>query len=1210
MCSTRKWIRRVLGLYKRRKIMYNSSWVNIFNIIKIGEKENILINDDTERPMRKNAGLSGYTIGLRYILGYYHRPVETPEAMENQQALREFAKRYINFNMIPSGITLPISPKQNYTFYFPYYESDIIENGSYPVAPIKNEDNDGLPGNDETVLTFPPNITLVFEPGAFLKLGGTLFSIENADSQGALPPLENYRITTADVNQQRSILQENEFLWIDIQGTVQAPKKQIFKVWDIETTDFSDQPEPLNALGKQITWVKALGAIRGPAGNVELYPQWWGASGEDFSSLVHHGQYNLSPTTAFETGGVPEGFENNMLQNFSKTTVTPDQLAIQSCIDSSIEHQKIIFEGRFTVHRLNLKPNRTYWGYGATLRRPSQINVQQYFNNISRASFTNSQRAYLVNLIHVNLLNHIDGGIDINSDKPFKIRNRNTLESPFQVLHGLPRETFGSLNLYESGFSDTMDIPNIYLHRLSKESSKQLVKNYNFIAVGSLENAINASFNLVDNNDINENNRKHRYGVSIPTRVKDLISVLNMHFTSHNVDDQGNELPENPTRHLSELAMANVTISQLSTDSSNIDSILIEMIQKYKQHLYYHKNIQRPPLPVSYVEPLEDRMVRQNFYNNDTNLYSSFPELQQHHFIGWRPGLSSSSMFNIENIDENNFYVHLEGFILDGNLQNQGIYDGFELEQNSLIRFYNNRQLNLTSQELENLDLLETLKIRAVVKNCKLLQSTGDGITIGRNINVNIDGCFSSDCWRGAWAIGGGFNTVFCNNMIIEDRNLKLQHNLNVNDVNQLYSSPVYSGIESENVRNEDAWGWTGDGRMNLMGSNIYMSGSFDFTFDQQSRVLLQNTISNNGPWNMYLRNNSASTINQTQIYLSDSIYTTNEEFGIEGDRITIEELGLISMDQVCMQGKNNYIKHKLSNPDNDPNGNRWNGLMIQRRYREREPNRSPYNGMSHYQCQLFVQHCRFDAYQYNRSTDHKVGVLFRSTINGGPDSIQSNESLFILNHLAFPSSVDYGVAWMDVQRNSYNFPATSASFFPNDYVKINKSYFQSLRSVSLLHQSFASRHIDPNFYVILNALQFSTSSESSDNAEEGVGNIILLQHSEPIQNFNLYATSMVYQTMYDIIFDTDFNFGRFVGISNRVLYINNNLLISTQNTSDSVPMLPAFQGDVVYHSNYDIFDGTDEVLAFVCTLSGQSIGEDNSVSQNAMWRPFLKMRS
>ena len=1067
-----------------------------------------------------------------------------------------------------------------------------------------------------------PNVTLVFEPGAFLKLGGTLFNLESTGPQRNVEvPSGDYRITVQDVNQQRTILEESEFLWIDIQGNIQAPKKQIFKVWDIETTDFSTQPHSLQNIGKQVTWVKALGAIRGPAGNVELYPQWWGASGENFSSLVHHGQYNLSPTTASNSMLVPEDFENNALQNFSEMTVTPDQLAIQSCIDSSIENQKIIFEGQFTVHRLNLKSNRTYWGYGATLRRPSQINVQQYFDGISSASFTNSQRAYLVNLIHVNLLNHMDGGSN-QSPKPLKIRNRNTLESPSQVLHGLPRETFGSLNLYESGFNATMDIMNPYLNRLSKESSKQLVKNYNFIRVGGSEESINAPFNN-NNDDVNANNRVHRYGVSIPTRVKDLISILNMHFTNHHVDDHGNELPGNPTRHLSEL---NLTISELSNDHSNLDSILIEMIQKYKQHLYYHKNEQN--LPISYVESEQDREMRQGFYDDSNNSYRSFPELQQHHFIGWRPGLSSSSMLNIENRDENNSYVHLEGFVLDGNLQNQGIYDAFELEQNSLIRFYNNYELDVTSQELANLDFLEKLKIRAIVKNCKLLQSTGDGITLGKNTNITINNCFSSDCFRGAWAIGGGFNTVFCNNMIIEDYKLKLQHNLTVNGVDRLSSSPVYSGIESENVRNEMAWGWTGDNRMNLIGSNIYMSGNFDFTFDQQSRVLLQNTISNNGPWNMYLRNNIGdSTQNQTQIYLSDSIYTTYEEFGPKGDRITIEELGLISMDQIYMKGKNNYIRHKLSNPENELDKNRWNGLMIYRTNRIHEPSGDEYNEMSHYQCQLFLQHCRFDADQYNRSTNHKVGVLFRSTIKGGSDSIQGNESLFILNHLSFPSSVDYGVAWMDVQRNSYaNSSSSSTSFFPQDYVRINKSYFQSLRSVSLLHQSFDFHNVDP-IYVVLNALQFPAPPDASDSIEEGRGNIIILQPSNANMQpsgtevgFYLYVMSMVYQSMYDVMlityiydrileFGDDFNFSRCFAISNRRLYINDDLLSFIPNTLEFSIMLPSFQGDVVYHSDYSFFENT-EVLALACTLSGQRTSmnaENNQNNQISRWRTYLK---
>ena len=93
----------------------------------------------------------------------------------------------------------------------------------------------------------------------------------------------------------------------------------------------------------------------------------------------------------------------------------------------------------------------------------------------------------------------------------------------------------------------------------------------------------------------------------------------------------------------------------------------------------------------------------------------------------------------------------IEGFVFDGNRVNQGAYLGFEKEQSALLFL----SAAKSSGAMPAAGLL-TVNI----SNCHFKESTADGISIHRGVNLTLADCTYYNCFRGSFTITGGGSRV------------------------------------------------------------------------------------------------------------------------------------------------------------------------------------------------------------------------------------------------------------------------------------------------------------------------------------------------------------------------------------------------------------------------------------------------------------------
>ena len=96
--------------------------------------------------------------------------------------------------------------------------------------------------------------------------------------------------------------------------------------------------------------------------------------------------------------------------------------------------------------------------------------------------------------------------------------------------------------------------------------------------------------------------------------------------------------------------------------------------------------------------------------------------------------------------------IVIRGLTLDGNLANQGPYDGFELEQSPLI---------FLSESNSDPD---PRKLRVVLDHVTTVNSPSDGIHLHRNIDAVVTNCVGVDCFRGGLTLTGGNSVVYVSN--------------------------------------------------------------------------------------------------------------------------------------------------------------------------------------------------------------------------------------------------------------------------------------------------------------------------------------------------------------------------------------------------------------------------------------------------------------
>jgi hypothetical protein len=1172
--------------------MIANNWINIYETIKNGEKDiidrNSYQNDNYPIGNRvitssfnnnnetKIKSMSGYTIGLKYLLNNYNinsnvlnspvtiarKYLKMPVQISNNTRLEEFIQ--------------PIQPNKNYVFYFPYYISSDprIENGSYPVAPIQNE-------VDGTVLTFPPNVTLVFDPGAFLKLGGTLFNLENADLQGNVPvPSGDYSITSQDVNRQRTILRESEFLWIDIQGEVKASLYQIFKVWNIEYVNFSNQTiAPLKNINKQIFWVQSLGVVRGPHKNKEIYPEWWGAGQHEVPHSVHLGQSHVSPNAVLQNN--TGFFQGSRIRNIENRPMTGDQLSIQSCIDASREGQDIVFKNNYIIHQVYIKSNRRYLGYGTTLERPKEYGIQD-LTQIDEKIFTDTslssrQKAYITNLLFTMIHKHIN--------KTYQIRDRSTLDRKKINLHY--KIIIKNINGVNTDQTPTEPTPHsiIVLGSTGNSFPKQLVKNENFIPQNNNDNESNVnSLFIVNEQGVNQGNsinRTHLYGVSINRRVDDLFLSMLDHAR------QGNFAVG--MKHISNYIEPFFRSLGAYHGLSNFNSKIIFLLKKYQEHLSYHKNSEE---------------ISSSSLDAPSTIQGSLPEIHLQEFVGWRSNLADGDLFSLEipiheiSGDLNKNYVaQIEGFTFYSDIQNSGIYDGFNLEHNASVRLHN----PVTVREGVTQGLEKQCDVW--IKNCNFVGSIGDAIGITTNIRASINNNFFSDCWRGAFSVSGGGDSVFCERLINQDQNLKIQYNKPGTNTLTSVSVPAYSGIESENTGS--ATGIDGDLRMNMFLNQVYVSGNFDFTFYPHSQIFMSGMISDQSLWKIFFENplhDVDAQLTQANARIADSIFTTSEYAGPIADgtcALTIRRFGSFYGDQLLFKSKKNPAQKIFIDQRRMQISYDFVGIQINRRTFDKKD--------AIYNCNIQFQHCQVDVNPNEFGRILPAVGLSLLTYSGTEEFIiQDNDSLIVVSKLLLSPNLQEGIV--------FNNNITSSLFCMSDkdLVKIEKSYLPNLvgMALDLAAAPILGTDRQPG-RLVLNGNGPPWLGEALEDRYETemVLDQTVRNPRQQEQLLRIFVT--VQNTVSDFRKNIIINNINFDSFGARWLYAKVNQDEDSWDSipwriqgSDEIPLIAGFRGDTLWRQR---MVETGDPISWVCSSTGD-LGEleDNSIP-NAAWRIYFK---
>ncbi len=96
----------------------------------------------------------------------------------------------------------------------------------------------------------------------------------------------------------------------------------------------------------------------------------------------------------------------------------------------------------------------------------------------------------------------------------------------------------------------------------------------------------------------------------------------------------------------------------------------------------------------------------------------------------------------------------IKNLIFDGNIENQGDYSNYKLEQQHLIFVSGNKNVHL--------------RTRVLIQDCTFIKSAGDGITVFVNAEVVINNCKAKDIYRGAFVSNGGNSIITIDNYLIE----------------------------------------------------------------------------------------------------------------------------------------------------------------------------------------------------------------------------------------------------------------------------------------------------------------------------------------------------------------------------------------------------------------------------------------------------------
>ncbi len=153
--------------------------------------------------------------------------------------------------------------------------------------------------------------------------------------------------------------------------------------------------------------------------------------------------------------------------------------------------------------------------------------------------------------------------------------------------------------------------------------------------------------------------------------------------------------------------------------------------------------------------------------------------------------------------------ITIRNGILDGNRTNQGPYTNYELQQGHLMFF--------------DADPAQAGRLRVNVQDMVLQECVADGVTIFRNVDIQISNVRAMDCWRGGLVAGGGYSRLRVNQFMTGGY---------VHD----------SGIDLE-IDQVGSEGFGGSKAVDVQMNSVWVQGDFDIELQPGGVLIAENII-------------------------------------------------------------------------------------------------------------------------------------------------------------------------------------------------------------------------------------------------------------------------------------------------------------------------------------------------------------------------------
>jgi Calx-beta domain/Pectate lyase superfamily protein len=185
---------------------------------------------------------------------------------------------------------------------------------------------------------------------------------------------------------------------------------------------------------------------------------------------------------------------------------------------------------------------------------------------------------------------------------------------------------------------------------------------------------------------------------------------------------------------------------------------------------------------------------------------------------------------------ENSKPLIIKGLTFDGNSQNQGAYQNYELEQAHLI-------LLTADPKLPG-------RLQAFIEDCIFKNGVADGISVYTNVSVKVNNCQATDVFRGGFVLTGG-------NSSAEVYNLTTSGKVNATGIDIEVDGRGYGNTLKVDVKLEN---------LNLR------DGDFDIAVQDGSTVIGNNIISSDGPFYIFsLKSTMKFTNSKFKVGAADS---------------------------------------------------------------------------------------------------------------------------------------------------------------------------------------------------------------------------------------------------------------------------------------------------------------------------------------------------